>query len=86
MQGSPFWIAPEVLQSKGATTKSDVYSYGIILHFFITGQKNPFPERDSSDVVGFFTSVLAGTRPTLPSKKSQVPLFFPSPPFLLHLS
>lgn len=62
-----------MLEAKGATTKSDVYSYGIILQFFITGQKVPFPEHDKGDVVAFFQAVLAGTRPELPAKKAQCP-------------
>ncbi len=54
VKGSPFWIAPEVLREEGATTKSDVYSYGIILHFFITKERNPFKGYSKSNIVDFF--------------------------------
>lgn len=73
VRGSPFWIAPEVLREEGATQKSDVYSYGIILHFFVTQQKKPFPG-DWTNVAEFFAAVMHdGLRPQLPEKKSLCP-------------
>jgi serine/threonine protein kinase len=41
-RGSPFYMAPELLRGEGASRKTDVYAFGIILHFLITGELVPF--------------------------------------------
>ena len=69
MKGSPFYIAPEVLEGKPATKKSDVYAFGIILHFLVTSERVPLAGAKKLDAAGIFSLVLQGARPTLPPKK-----------------
>ncbi len=77
MKGSPFYMAPELLRGEGASRKTDVYAFGIILHFLITGEKIPFDalrsEEEGIDVAALFSMVLEGVRPTLPQHKMQCP-------------
>ena len=73
MTGSPFYLAPEVLQGSGASPKSDVYAFGIILHFLITGERVPFKGATEWAVEDVFRRVLEGGRPELPAKKMQCP-------------
>lgn len=38
------WVAPEVLMSREFSTKSDVWSYGIVLWEMFSGGKQPYSE------------------------------------------
>jgi len=37
-QGTPLYLAPEVLQSQDATVRSDIYAVGILLYHLVTGR------------------------------------------------
>lgn len=42
--GSPYWIAPEVVKEQGASSKSDVWGVGIMLHqFYVAPQGKEHP-------------------------------------------
>lgn len=44
MRGTDAWAAPELDRGARATTKSDVYSVGLVVHFMATGA-TPTPGR-----------------------------------------
>ncbi len=48
--GTPYFIAPEIAQGKGATELSDIYSLGCTLFFLLTGRP-PFPGTNSRQVL-----------------------------------
>jgi eukaryotic-like serine/threonine-protein kinase len=45
LTGTPLYLAPEVLNGGEATSRSDIYSLGVLLYHLVTGQ---FPVRGSS--------------------------------------
>ena len=49
-KGSPYYMAPELLLGEGASRKSDVYAYGIILHFLVTLNRVPFEGAEDMEV------------------------------------
>ena len=49
-KGSPYYMAPELLLGGGASRKSDVYAYGIILHFLVTLNRVPFEGAEDMEV------------------------------------
>jgi serine/threonine protein kinase len=55
--GTPFWIAPEVLRHESCTTKSDIYSLGIILWELFTGCK-PYAHCNALEVLESVTARL----------------------------
>lgn len=64
--GTPFWMAPEVINSLAYTTKSDVFSFGIVLCELFS-RSFPYSERDQADEEGIMQAVvLSKLRPALP--------------------
>jgi serine/threonine protein kinase len=49
-KGSPYYMAPELLLGQGASRRSDVYAYGIILHFLVTLERVPFEGAEHMEV------------------------------------
>ncbi|HUV84104.1 MAG TPA: protein kinase, partial [Methanosarcinales archaeon] len=62
--GTPAWMPPEALNDERYTPKSDIYSYGIILHELAT-REDPYPGIKN---VTIMQEVLKGRRPVLPAK------------------
>src|SRR5947209_5680938 len=56
------YLAPEVLTKKPYTTKSDIYSFGMIMWEFTTGKK-PFHDRPHNHCL--ISDILKGERPQI---------------------
>lgn len=63
IQGTPQWMAPEVMEGNRYNGKVDVYSFGIVLTEIIT-RKMPFADRYKK--FDFVDAVLEGETPTIP--------------------
>eukprot|EP01103_Thecamoeba_quadrilineata_P014415 TRINITY_DN4300_c0_g1_i2.p1 TRINITY_DN4300_c0_g1~~TRINITY_DN4300_c0_g1_i2.p1 ORF type:complete len:640 (+),score=138.51 TRINITY_DN4300_c0_g1_i2:12-1931(+) len=67
--GSPFWMAPEVIQGLDYDSKADVYSYGVCLYELMTG-KIPFSEvvsEDPATIRHLYENIISGKRAPLPN-------------------
>ena len=40
VRGTDAWAAPELSNGGRATAKSDIYSYGLVVHFMASGEKH----------------------------------------------
>lgn len=73
-EGSPHYMAPEVYEGKGATTKSDVYSLGIVFWELVNtcmvgAYSIPYAEFQFKNEFAMTNSVMRkGTRPTIPQR------------------
>eukprot|EP00526_Cylindrotheca_closterium_P003152 CAMPEP_0113602524 /NCGR_PEP_ID=MMETSP0017_2-20120614/800_1 /TAXON_ID=2856 /ORGANISM="Cylindrotheca closterium" /LENGTH=1434 /DNA_ID=CAMNT_0000510873 /DNA_START=21 /DNA_END=4322 /DNA_ORIENTATION=- /assembly_acc=CAM_ASM_000147 len=64
--GTPFWMSPEILAgTSGNTTKSDIYSYGILIYEVYSGQQ-PYRGEDYATVVRDICDPVVQKRPTAP--------------------
>uniref|UniRef100_A0A8D0G4R1 Protein kinase domain-containing protein n=1 Tax=Sphenodon punctatus TaxID=8508 RepID=A0A8D0G4R1_SPHPU len=70
------WIAIESLQTQKFTTKSDVWSFGVLMWELLTRGASPYPEVDPYDITSY---LLCGRR--LPQ-----PEYCPNPLYTLMLS
>jgi len=64
LQGSVFWMAPEVVKQTAYTSKADIWSLGCLIIEMLTGQ-HPFPE--FSQMQAIFRIGSGSARPTIPS-------------------
>ncbi|XP_071087310.1 uncharacterized protein [Haliotis cracherodii] len=64
IQGSPAWMAPELLQAGEVTLKADVYSFGLILWEMLT-RKIPY---EGSSMFQILEKVRLNKRPEIPSE------------------
>ncbi|KAH3743921.1 leucinerich repeat kinase [Pelomyxa schiedti] len=67
---NPVWLAPEVMRKGPFTTKSDVYSYGVILYEMIAREKY-FGKLSFNIIIE--EKVLSGIRPVLPTGRFSEP-------------
>ena len=65
--GTPYYIAPELVENKPASERSDIYSLGIIYYEMLTGQK-PF---DSTGIAELIGQHLKAPIPRLPDKLAE---------------
>lgn len=65
--GAPAWLAPEIMNSKPHTLKSDIYSLSM-LYLEIGKWQQPYPTLDNSQII---FHVLDGKRETLPNDFPQ---------------
>ena len=63
--GTPVYMAPEVLTDSHYTFSCDVYSYSLIIWFFVT-QKEPFQDSSFESLYALGDYVGAGNRPPIP--------------------
>lgn len=68
MQGSVFWMAPEVVKQTSYTRKADIWSLGCLVVEMMTGT-HPFP--DCSQLQAIFKIGGAKASPTIPEHASQ---------------
>ena len=69
---NPRWTAVEVIQNQPYTTKSDVYSYGMLM-YELFAHKSPFDDDNFEFIVE--TRVIKGDRPHLPNIPVEVVKF-----------
>jgi len=63
-KGTPLWMAPEVMMGEEFNEKADVYSFGLVLWFCLTG-KEPYEEFD--DLEKFTHAIcIQHVRPSIP--------------------
>ncbi|PRP81913.1 hypothetical protein PROFUN_10621 [Planoprotostelium fungivorum] len=58
------WMAPEAIISQAYSTKSDAFSFGVLVWEMITGGKVPYEELETVEAA---LAVIQGTRPAIPS-------------------
>lgn len=67
IQGSVFWMAPEVVRQSGQSIKSDIWSVGCLIVEMLTGER-PFPSM--STVQTLFAVGSGGQKPRVPDDAS----------------
>ncbi|PWW78155.1 Pkinase-domain-containing protein [Tuber magnatum] len=67
LQGSVFWMAPEVVKQTSYTLKADIWSLGCLIVEMFTGT-HPYP--DCSQLQAIFKIGTGGSAPAIPSKCS----------------
>ncbi|CAB9506309.1 activated protein kinase catalytic subunit alpha-1 [Seminavis robusta] len=63
--GTPFWMAPEILQGGSNTEESDVYAFGIVL-FEAFARKEPYDGEDPVEVLKLVCDKSVNKRPPAP--------------------
>jgi mitogen-activated protein kinase kinase kinase len=67
LQGSVFWMAPEVVKQTSYTLKADIWSLGCLIVEMFTGS-HPFP--DCSQLQAIFKIGMGGSAPQIPQKST----------------
>ncbi|KAI9052290.1 hypothetical protein LZ554_003644 [Drepanopeziza brunnea f. sp. 'monogermtubi'] len=73
LQGSVFWMAPEVVKQTSYTRKADIWSLGCLIVEMMTGN-HPFP--DCSQLQAIFKIGGAKNSPTIPDHASEEAIVF----------
>ncbi|KAH9852020.1 Pkinase-domain-containing protein [Lenzites betulinus] len=66
--GTPNWMAPEVIELKGASTKSDIWSLGCTVVELLTGRP---PYADIANSMSVMFRIVEDERPPLPEECSE---------------
>ena len=69
--GTPSTMAPEIVLQEDYTEKSDVFSYAVILHEFVT-REEPYDNAADKGVALAYAVANQGLRPTIPSYCPEV--------------
>ncbi|KAL7271838.1 ATP binding [Rhizina undulata] len=80
MQGSVFWMAPEVVKQTSYTRKADIWSLGCLIVEMFTGS-HPYP--DCSQMQAIFKIGSCGSAPAIPPKSTAEAKTFLSQTFEL---
>jgi mitogen-activated protein kinase kinase kinase len=67
LQGSVFWMAPEVVKQTSYTLKADIWSLGCLIVEMFTGS-HPYP--DCSQLQAIFKIGTGGSAPSIPTKST----------------
>jgi serine/threonine protein kinase len=67
--GTPLYMAPELLERRPASRRSDVYAIGVLLYFLVTGEY-PVAGRTTADIVAAHR---AGRRTRLDERRTDLP-------------
>lgn len=67
LQGSVFWMAPEVVKQTSYTLKADIWSLGCLIVEMFTGS-HPYP--DCSQLQAIFKIGTGGSAPTIPQRST----------------
>lgn len=70
LQGSVFWMAPEVVRQTAYTRKADIWSLGCLIVEMLTGQ-HPHPDCSQMQAIFKIGSQDTDTSPTIPDNISQ---------------
>ena len=65
--GTPYYLSPEIIQSKPYSYEADVWSLGVLLYEMCT-LKPPF---DSTSLTGLAAKIVKGSYTPIPSKYSE---------------
>jgi serine/threonine-protein kinase len=63
--GSPLYMAPEVIEGRGYSSRADVFSFGVLLYEIVTGEQ-PCQGCGDTSVFHFYEKVASGARETIP--------------------
>jgi serine/threonine protein kinase len=63
-QGTPLYMAPEIINGDRYSNKADVFSFGVLLYEIVTG-KQPL-QNSGGSAFRLFAKVTAGSRETIP--------------------
>jgi mitogen-activated protein kinase kinase kinase len=83
LQGSVFWMAPEVVKQTSYTRKADIWSLGCLVVEMMTGD-HPFP--DCSQLQAIFKLGGAKSSPTIPEQATPEAKTFLSQTFEVEQS
>jgi len=73
MRGTPFWMAPEMLQNNEYSEKTDMYAYGIVM-FEVLACDKPYTDKDLDNIARFLTRIADGSlRPNAARLRGSVP-------------
>ena len=67
VQGSPRWMAPEIMKNLPCSTLTDIYSFGVIL-WELFARQIPFPDADNQDII---RRVRRGEREPIPEETPE---------------
>ncbi|TGZ81089.1 Pkinase-domain-containing protein [Ascodesmis nigricans] len=68
LQGSVYWMAPEVVKQTSYTLKADIWSLGCLIVEMFTGS-HPYP--DCSQLQAIFQIGAGGSKPTIPAQATE---------------
>jgi len=67
MTGTPLFMAPEIMSCKPYDKSVDVYSFGLVMYYVVTGKVAFMDDESTDSMITFSQAVLSGKRPEIPS-------------------
>ncbi len=69
VMGTPAYMSPEQVSGRPLDHRSDIFSFGVILHEMVTGRR-PFEGRSSAELI---SSILRDTPPSITEARPELP-------------